>query len=115
MACPITDEEGNKYDLTNGHFSIDCACGFGEDISFGNHIQEGNDFERDYFLSNSTRMRDIPKHTFYMNDIIVNSYLDAYHRKSEGRNPLEIICKNCKKEISLTYESYQEIMEKLMN
>ena len=109
----LTREEG-VYTLVDGHFAIDCACG-GEDISFRNHLQENNDFEQNYRDSSSTRVIEAPKHTFYINNIIVGSYLDTYHRKEEGDEPLVIICKSCKNELPLTYESSRGILKKLMN
>jgi len=112
MAQKSLTREEAVYTLVDGHFAIDCACGLGEDVDFRNHLHEDTDLQENYQLSNLERGRNL-SHMFYMNHPVVESYLDTYHRKEEGKESLVIICKGCKNEIQLTYESYQEIIEKL--
>jgi len=105
--------EEATYSLIDGHFAIDCACGGINKVYFRNHVQEGfEDFQGLYQTSNSTRMREV-KHTFYINLEMIEPWLDWRHHESEGKKPLEIICKKCDRNFKFTCESFQKLMDEL--
>ena len=106
--------EEATYSLIDGHFAIDCACGVAEGVSFKNHIWRGafGNFEKNYELSKMSGTNEAI-HTFYVNIELIEPWLDKEHHESEGKRPLEIICKKCDKNFKFTYESFQKLMDEL--
>lgn len=100
----------------NYHFGIDCACGGKDGEYSGHHFknaeEEFEDIVRSYEPKSGPRTKY--QHIFYMNEFLFLSELISEHRKTKGQKPLVIICNDCGREFSFTYESYSNLQKRLM-
>ena len=97
------------------HFGIDCICNGTNGIFKGHlilnthHILE----EASNHSASYHKEYDPLTHTFYLNCSILELTLALEHKESESKNPMEIICLDCNRKFSFTYESYNDLIERI--
>jgi hypothetical protein len=109
-----------KYinDMTGmGHFAIDCACKGKDGKYSGSHYKPEEDidiFERTTEEYQSVRMNKY-EHTFMLSQYLLVFELYEEHREEMKQSPLVIICNDCGREFSFTYESYFDLRDRMMS
>ncbi len=106
---------GAKYSIYhNGtfQFSIDCSCNGKSGYSLKKPSSAFETKSREY---HTKRNEEAIQHTFYMDEPIFMIELAEHHMEQHNQSNLEIICMDCKKVFSFSYESYFELRKDLEN